>query len=237
MIRKTDNKPANILKIQPSLTSIVQDVLSCAWKQLLKEVGKGKFDICVEPEDVITTKLHWILGSLHSSPPTEIADFKLFDVPSRDEKIPDRYGMQLDLQPDLTFRFKPEPTSAINGLLSAVFVECKPIDSDHPIGSTYCKKGIARFVENKYAWGVDRGMMLGYVRKICHLPVGLGKVLGNQGKKKQYKTDGKLEPLGRTYRGEPVYTSTHRRTNSNPITLHHLWLKPEEPCENTRCRN
>ena len=49
-------------------------------------------------------------------------------------------------------------------------------------------------------------------------------------------TDGKLEPLGRTYRGEAVYTSTHRRTNSNPITLHHLWLKPEEPCENTRCR-
>jgi hypothetical protein len=46
----------------------------------------------------------------------------------------------------------------------ALFVECKPVDAKHPVGSKYCDDGLIRFVRGDYAWAMQEGMMLAFAR-------------------------------------------------------------------------
>ena len=85
--------------------------------------------------------------------------------------------------------------------------------------------------------------MLGYVRNICDLPNGLTYVLDSATGRKEYRVKKRTTPLRQTIYGDVVYSSVHyrgsnasRQTSNLPIALHHLWLKTEEPCENTRCK-
>ena len=45
-----------------------------------------------------------------------------------------------------------------------LFVECKPVDGKHAVGAHYCERGIRRFVDGEYAWAMQDGLMVGYVR-------------------------------------------------------------------------
>ena len=36
-----------------------------------------------------------------------------------------------------------------------IFIECKPVDVDHPLVAHYCDKGILRFVRGRLCWGND----------------------------------------------------------------------------------
>ena len=40
----------------------------------------------------------------------------------------------------------------------------KPVDDDHATGTHYCDSGINRFVNGDYAWAMQEGMMVAYVR-------------------------------------------------------------------------
>ena len=125
--------------------------------------------------------------------------------------------------------------------MSAIFVECKPIDSRHPVGSAYCKEGISRFVKGEYGWSVDRAIMLAYVRNICVLPDGLSYVLDQDKEANSYQLIQNPTPMGNTSEGDIIYSTVHNRTalavvDSALITLHHLWLKPAKPCETSKCR-
>jgi hypothetical protein len=46
----------------------------------------------------------------------------------------------------------------------ALFVECKPVDATHSVGSKYCDDGLIRFVRGDYAWAMQEGMMLAFAR-------------------------------------------------------------------------
>jgi len=230
--------------IPVSLMVIVQNALAHAWRQLLEEVAEEQFSICGEDEDIITERLYMILDDLYSNEPETIQGFSVFQTPVREGNLRNRAGNKLDCQPDLTFRPLRDQLEARSSAMAAIFVECKPIDSTHPIGSTYCKAGISRFVREDYAWAVDRAIMLGYVRNICPLPGGLAYVLDSDAGQKKYRVKKGLTSLGQTNHGDEVYCSVHHRgcksasphTPSLPIALHHLWLKPEKPCETTKCK-
>lgn len=226
------------------LMGVVQNALAHAWRRLLEEVADGHFEICGEKEDTITERLFMILDDLYSNEPETIQGFSIFQTPIREGNLRNRAGNKLDCQPDLTFRPLRGKLETRSNAMAAIFVECKPIDSTHPIGSTYCKEGISRFVREDYAWAVDRAIMLGYVRNICPLPGALTYVLYSDTGRKKYRVEKELTSLGQTTHGDKVYCSAHLRgcetaspdSPNLPITLHHLWLRPEKPCETTKCK-
>jgi hypothetical protein len=120
-------------------------------------------------------------------------------------------GRHLDKQPDLTFRPMSGHIQTTNTVPTAIFIECKPIDSPHPLPSTYCRAGLIRFVNGDYAWAVDRAMMVGYVRNICVLPGGLLTCLGDARLASELALKGVLETLSPTASGDTVCQSTHER--------------------------
>lgn len=232
----TTEKPCNIPII---LMSIVQNMLAHAWLRLLEEVTTGNFAICGQEEDTITERLYMILDDIYSNDLESIQGLSLFQTPVREGNLANRKRDKLDVQPDLTFRPLRGQLQTRSSVMAAIFVECKPIDSSHPIGSTYCKEGISRFTNEDYAWAVDRAIMLGYVRNTCPLPQGLAYILHSDKGRKAYRVKKGLTLLEKTDNGDNVYCSVHQRGSkpaSMPITLHHLWLEPEAPCETSKCR-
>ena len=68
--------------------------------------------------------------------------------------------------PDLFFKLRndeDEPRPVLSEH-DALFVECKPVDKTHAVGSKYCDDGLCRFVEGDYAWAMEEALMLGYAR-------------------------------------------------------------------------
>ncbi|MDP2834510.1 MAG: hypothetical protein Q8Q28_14675 [Pseudomonadota bacterium] len=231
--------PSRPSAIAPALLAVVENALSEAWRALLDEVANGHFSICGAHEDTITEKLQIILGELHAADPEVVPGYSEFSIGSRDSKLRSHDGEHLDRQPDLTFYPLRGSIRTTNSLLAGIFVECKPIDSDHPIPSAYCKEGLIRFIRGDYAWAVDHALMVGYVRNRCWLPEGLAAC-----KAMQYRFLESPIALAPTTSGDAVYQSRHERTftfssplePAGPITLHHLWLYPASICETSRCR-
>lgn len=227
------------------LMTAVQDVLSMAWRMLLEEVRQGSFSICSATEDAITERLHMILGELSAEGDSAVQGLSNLQTPGREEKIRNFNGNQLDKQPDLTFRPIRGLVATGNMVTTGIFIECKPVDSKHPIPGTYCRKGLIRFVNGDYAWMVDRALMVGYVRNVCSLPDGLSSALSKPALCTQMQMLGSVAMLPSTASGDPVCQTTHTRTfglqgSTTPvgqISVNHLWLHPAAPCEASRCRD
>lgn len=242
MSRYREVSDQHIDKIPFSFLAVIQNVLSYAWRVLLKEISEDGESICNAHEDAITERLYMILDRIYTDEPELIEGFALFETPVREGNVRNHKGDRLDCQPDLTFRPIRGRVALRSSVMSAIFVECKPIDSRHPIGSTYCKEGISRFVKGDYAWSVDRAIMLAYVRNICALPGGLSYVLNQEEEARNYQLVKKPTLIGDTSEGESVYSTIHNRAllgsiGLAQITLHHLWLKPEVPCDTSKCRS
>jgi hypothetical protein len=225
-----------VTEVPVSFLAVVQNALGHAWRIMLEDVAEGRFSICNAHEDVITERLYMILGWMHVSEPEAVGGFAMFETPVREGNLRNHRGDRLDCQPDLTFRPVRGQISTKNSATTGIFVECKPVDSQHPIGSAYCAEGISRFVCGDYAWAVDRAIMLAYVRNVCELPDGLRYILRQKRNMTKYRVVQQPKPLSRTSKGDPIYCTVHNRSLSTSITLHHLWLSPEEPCEHSRCR-
>lgn len=234
--------PSRPSPIAPALLAVVENALSRAWRVLLEDVAAGRFSICDTVEDEITEQLQQILGELHTAEPEVVSGYATFSM-GRESKLRSHDGKHLDRQPDLTFYPLRGVIPTTNSSFAGIFVECKPIDSRHPIQSVYCKEGLIRFIRGDYAWAVDHALMVGYVRNRCHLPGGLTPCIDDDQAGKKYRFEGNLIALTPTSSGDAVYQSTHGRTFSlsasqptGPINLHHLWLHLVEPCEKSRCR-
>ncbi|WP_146022012.1 MULTISPECIES: hypothetical protein [unclassified Pseudomonas] len=232
------------LAISPSLLAVVQNVLSMAWRVLMDEVQVGAFSLCSATEDEITERLQFILGDLHAADDAPDLGFLLFETPVREGNLRNYNGESLDRQPDLAFRPLRGHIKTTNSVPAAIFVECKPIDSAHPVKGTYCRAGLIRFVKGDYSWAVDRALMVGYVRNICQLPGGLSTCFDDISLVSELHLGGALEALPSTVFGDAVCQSKHDRfflleggsSAAGVIAVHHLWFHPEKPCESTRCR-
>jgi hypothetical protein len=229
--------PERVSPIPRSLMIVVENALSLAWRVLLRDVDAGRFSLCSAKEDEITEQLQVILGELHAADPEQIAGFSQFSL-ARDGKLRGCDGEHMDRQPDLTFSPLRGRIPTTNMAFAAIFVECKPVGAKHPVGSTYCAKGLIRFVRGDYAWAVDRALMVGYVRNRCWLPDGLASSVAAE----EYRCLSGVKEALQTALGDKVFQSGHGRSCSladglpEPITLDHLWLYPDSPCEESRCQ-
>ncbi len=235
----------SVTAIPLSLMIVVQNVMSMAWRVLMEEVSRGSFSICDTTEDQITERLHMILGELDAAGDSSVPGLSQLQTPVREGNVRSYDGAHLDKQPDLAFRPIRNLIFCGNTVPTAIFIECKPIDAKHPIPSVYCRNGLVRFVNGDYAWGVDRAMMVGYVRNVCALPGGLSTALIDPALSREMELSGKLENLPNTFSGDAVCQSSHNRqfqltgmaSPIGQIVVNHLWLHPSEPCEQTRCRD
>jgi hypothetical protein len=233
-----------VAAIPPSLVVVVQNVIATAWHLLLDEVEKGFFSICASTEDQITERLYMILGELDAAGESVVSGLSQLQCPSREANVTNYDRSKLDKQPDLVFRPIRGLIPCRNTVPTAIFVECKPIDRNHPVPSVYCGAGLIRFLNGDYAWGVDRAMMVGYVRNICNLPGGLSTALIDSNTNSPMQMVGQTKMLPNTILGDSVCQSTHSRnfqltgstSSIGQIIINHLWLKLPAPCEQTKCR-
>lgn len=247
LMTQATRRPAShgqAMPIPPSLMHVVKNVISLAWRRLLEEIKLGRFSICDATEDQITERLHMILGELDAAGDGSFPGLSELQSPAREGNVRNYDGTHLDKQPDLAFRPVRGLIPCKNTVPVGIFIECKPIDAQHPIPSTYCRAGLIRFVNGDYAWGVDRALMVGYVRNLCTLPGGLSTALDDSKLRHELALIGTLANQPDTTLGETVCRSAHDRLFRLPdmdvpvgrIFIDHLWLHPTEPCEQTRCR-
>lgn len=147
-------------------------------------------------------------------------------------------GTKKAKKPDLCFDLQRENQVDWDQLQDALFAECKPVDKKHLLKDHYCAvgkdcTGIERFVVGDYAWAMEEGFMIGYVRDGFTIYPHLAEALKEKSK--------------RTYLGDPtslvdikaandsanaatLHKSTHKRLFSwmdgpaaTPIDLFHSW--------------
>jgi hypothetical protein len=114
----------------------------------------------------------------------------------------------------------------------ALFAECKPVDGAHPIAKHYCEGGIQRFVNGEYAWAMQEGMMIAYVRGERTINSHLVPVLASENHRAALGAPGAPELVSPAVgRGEPLQFTIHQRSFLWPggygkacqIQIFHSW--------------
>lgn len=137
-------------------------VIRMAW-QLLAESPPAGFVVHAAKEDDITQLLVEIMENrLRKSGEVDGFDRARFGMVVREPKITNFNKKHPDKMPDIFFDLKRETYPVLSDQ-DGLFVECKPIDSKHPVSSCYCQMGLIRFVNGDYAWAMQDAMMVGYV--------------------------------------------------------------------------
>ncbi|MGO8747029.1 MAG: hypothetical protein ACLQNE_13660 [Thermoguttaceae bacterium] len=144
-------------------------------------------------------------------------------------------GTRLTKSPDLCFKLRNDDRERRMALseYDALFVECKPVDATHSAGHDYCDLGLIRFVRGDYAWAMQEGMMLAYVRAGRTIAGHLLPALNERNRMTSLAVVELPKPC-RTpgdAHAEPIHISKHRREFSWPdkkgkatnITIYHLW--------------
>jgi len=212
---------------------VVEEALRAAWDSLRTHPRSG-FDLLNETEDVVTHELYERLyDTVFNKGIVKGFDRQLFTVVTRESKVRNYDGAMLDKMPDLLIGlfdrlnvFKPSQ--------DWIFIECKPVDTDHSVGVHYCDRGIIRFVRGEYAWAMTSALMIGYTRTGYTISGKLVKAL--EARVKELPTIAFPHPCKRSKAGpnsEVAHISSHLRTFSYVETGHqapdiiirHLWLK------------
>lgn len=141
---------------------LVSKVIRRAWELLAIAPPTG-FVLATASEDAITAELVDVIENrLRISGEVAGFDHLLFGRVEREPKISNFDKKHPDKMPDIFFDLKRESLPVYNNQ-DGFFVECKPIDSKHPVSSCYCQKGLIRFVNGDYAWAMQEALMVGYV--------------------------------------------------------------------------
>jgi len=212
-------------QISQRVVLLLCKVIKRAW-QLLKEKPPSGFLLQSADEDTITQVLVEIIENrLRKNGDVDGFNCALFGKVSREPKITNVDKKHPDKMPDIFFDLKRDQQPILSDQ-DGLFVECKPVDSNHPISSCYCKKGLIRFVNGDYAWAMQDVLMVGYATE-CYSFTNFVSVLD----------DGKKSAVLKTTNHSAVdeyaiYRSSHNRDfewpesqgQACPIMVSHLWL-------------
>lgn len=212
-------------QISQRIVLLVCKVIKMAW-QLLEEMPPSDFILQSADEDTITQVLVEIIENrLRKNGGVDGFNCALFGKVTRDQKIPNVDKKLPDKMPDIFFDLKRDQLAILSDQ-DGLFVECKPVDRNHPILSCYCKKGLVRFVNGDYAWAMQDALMVGYVKGRYSF-IKLASVLDDGEKSAALKTTihSAVDEYG-------IYRSSHNREfewpescgQACPITVSHLWL-------------
>lgn len=199
-------------------------VIKKAW-QLLEENPPDNFLLHTADEDSITHMMVEIIENrLRMRGEVDGFDCARFGKVVREPKITNFDKKHPDKMPDIFFDLKRDHYSILSDQ-DGLFVECKPVDSKHPILSCYCNKGLVRFINGDYAWAMQNALMVGYVTGHYSFKK-LASVL-DDGKSANLKTNSHSEVDEHTiYRSshKRVFVWPERRGQACQISVTHLWL-------------
>ena len=216
--------------IDDAVLLITHDAI-CRGLELLRRSG---FVFGSAHEDDITRRLHSILENrLRQKGEVPGFDERLFRKVWRAPEFTNVDGRHPAKKPDLVFELVRDEMLVLS-THDALFVECKVVGKEHPVGAGYCNKGILRFIEGDYGWAMQEGMMVAYARHSYTLAGNLARVLVS----KRYHTrlgqptSLKLVPGCGVYPlAERVHVAAHRRRFQWPdkqgqavgIRMFHSW--------------
>lgn len=219
--------------ISLSVFLVVENGICAAW-ELMRNNPRAGFNLLDATEDVVTHELYERLyDEVFHKGVVEGFDRELLAAITRESKVRNYDKTKLDKMPDLLFRLVDRPRVEYPSQ-DWLFIENKPVDSDHSVGAHYCDKGIARFVKGEYAWTMTNALMIGFSRSGYTILPKLTDALKAQ--PKEIPTFDYPHPCSRSKAGlasEAVHISRHGRTfkyveteqPAPPITIRHLWLK------------
>ncbi len=232
-------------KISKAQFLIVEEAMVVAW-DLLRTQPPAGFDWAKADEDTITHHLRLILcNKVLNKRIVDGFNLDIFRV-YREPKFANYLGKDIDKMPDLFVDIIGRPEVELHSD-DGLFIECKPVDSTHTVGSCYCSEGLIRFVDGRYAWAMTEAMMVGYARSDYEIDP--KKKRGTESLKQALNkkpsnitTKAGPSPCSRskaTALSEAVHVTQHDRKDDkgNPliyketgdkipdITIRHLWLK------------
>lgn len=141
-------------------------------------------------------------------------------------------------KPDLVFGLKREGRLDLLQTHDALFAECKPVGKSHRLRAHYCAvevdcSGIERFVIGDYAWTMEQGMMIGFVRDGFQIKPHLSRVLKDKERRAKLGYPSAPRAVCSAPAGtgaEMLHSTIHRRgfkwangKPATPITLYHSW--------------
>jgi hypothetical protein len=211
---------------------VVEEALRVAWERMQTRPRPG-FDLLHATEDVVTHELYERLyNEVFSKGVVDGFDRQLFTVVAREPKVRNYDGAKLDKMPDLLIGlaarlnvFKPSQ--------DWLFIECKPVDSEHSVGVHYCDKGIVRFVRGEYAWAMTSALMIGYARSGYTIQPKLTDALAARPALltldlprlcRRSKTGRNSESV-QASRHSRAFTYVETGKQAPAITVRHLWLR------------
>ena len=154
--------------IMEGALNIIENAIREAWLQVIEDIDLAEVKREDAYEDQLTAELSKNLDRLRLQDPSLIPGFSpmFFESVQRESNWSDYQNSSIDKQPDLVFKFfgKRNGVDLDSAYYDGLFVECKPIDSNHSIQGHYLNKGLSRFVEGTYAWAMQDAMMLGYTK-------------------------------------------------------------------------
>ena len=198
---------------------------------LLRET---EFPLGAAHEDEVTQQLHWILEDrLRQTGEIPGFDERVFRKVWRAPEVTNFDGKHPAKKPDLLFELARDETLVLSSQ-DALFVECKLVGKSHPVTTTYCNKGLSRFINGDYGWAMQEGMMLAYVRHGYTLSASLSPVLASD---PYHERLGQPSPLEAILGGdahplaEELHVTTHDRDfewphakgHAQEIRIFHSW--------------
>ncbi|HSI13111.1 MAG TPA: hypothetical protein VK961_13760 [Chthoniobacter sp.] len=204
--------------------------------ELLREQN---YNLAAATEDQVTAALRsTIENNLRQSGEVPGFNKRKFETVIRQGQWANYDGTRLTKTPDLFFKLRDdesEPRPIISEF-DGLFIEAKPVDSTHPVGSKYCDDGLIRFVRGDYAWAMEEAMMLAYARDdrtiVGHLIVEMAKSDRMTSLATVQMPEAcRAIPAAACSEAEAVHISQHRRNFGWPhskgpatdITVYHLW--------------
>lgn len=211
---------------------VVENGIRAAW-ELMRTSPRADFDLLGSVEDEVTHELYERLyDEVFDKKVVEGFDRQLLTVVTRESKVRNYDGASLDKMPDLLVGLVDRP-NVYRRSQDWLFVECKPVDSDHTVGKHYCGKGIIRFVRGEYAWAMTSALMVGYARAGYTIVPKLADALRASSDIVTLDYPVECPHSKRRPSSGRVYISRHARTfryletgqPADAIVIRHLWLK------------
>lgn len=221
-------------KLSPRLFWVVEAALRKAWEIVTSDTT-ATAPWRTELEDKLTLRLMEMLtDTVWHRKMIPGFDNTVFSTPNREAKVRNFNGCKPDKMPDLWLQFIAIPSNAKPSQYG-IFIECKPVDTTHPVGTHYCGKGIIRFIQGDYAWAMQDGIMLAYAASGYDITKKLLPHLSPQ-KPGQYAATEKPSRCPQSIEdslAERTLISTHERDftycenrcRAPNIMLRHIWLK------------
>ena len=175
----------------------------------------------------VSVKLVEILESMLNSGSTEGFNGRRFSPPVRGQELTDVTGTELEKRADISIRLQSsKPYSQYNSL----FFECKRISAKRLIAD-YVNKGLVKFCDQRYAWGMPHAGMLAYVQNLDPAPHPRVELEKYWVKNPTSETLPNCEPTIDGSGAVSVTITKHKRQKTLPngsapsdITIRHLWL-------------